>query len=54
MRRIDVYIQENQYYFLVAQPGTLSENIRKAIDDYIQKIKALNVSASQSQRKEDK
>lgn len=48
MKRIDVYIYEAQFDSLTSIPGTLSENIRKAIDDYIQKLKALKVSASQS------
>lgn len=53
MKRIDVYIYEAQFDSLTSIPGTISENIRKAIDDYVAKVKQLKVSASQSSRKED-
>ena len=52
MKRIDAYIHEIQYFFLTSLPGTLSEHIRRALDDYIEKVKALKVSASTSKRKE--
>jgi hypothetical protein len=38
--------------FLKEQPGTVSENIRRAIDDYIVRLRKINVSASKSKRKE--
>ena len=50
MRRIDVYIHENQYNFLTIQSGTISEIIRRAIDDYIEKTRTLKVSASTSKK----
>lgn len=53
MKRINAFITQAQFFFLTALSGTLSEHIRRAIDDYIQKMKNLNVSASQSKRKEE-
>ena len=53
MRRINVFLYEKQIAFLVGLSGTISEHIRRAIDEYIQNLKALNASASQSKRKED-
>lgn len=49
MKRIDVYIREDQFYFLTSTPSTLSEHIRKALDDYIEKLKP---TSSQSKSKE--
>lgn len=53
MKRIDAYIHEAQFFFLTTLPGTLSEHIRRALDDYMDKVKALKVSASKSKRKEE-
>lgn len=52
MKRINAFITEAQFFFLTNLSGTLSEHIRRALDDYMQKLRALNVSSSQSNRKE--
>ena len=54
MKRIDGYIREDQFYFIASLKGTQSEHIRFALDDYIQKIKGITASASESKRKEEK
>lgn len=54
MKRINAFITAAQFFFLATLSGTLSEHIRRALDDYIQKIKEVSVSASQSKRKEEK
>jgi len=51
MERINVWINKQQSKFLKDLPGTLSEHIRRAIDDYIKALKGVNVSASASKRK---
>ena len=50
MLRRDVYLTEEQDNFLCKLAGTISEHIRRAIDDYIEKL-TKKVSASQSKRK---
>ena len=50
MIRKDVYLTSEQASFLESQDLSLSEHIRRAIDDYIDKLKALKVSASKSKR----
>lgn len=50
MRRIDVYITENQLSFLSTLPGTISEHVRRALDDYIQKMRVAKASASKSKK----
>ena len=52
MIRINFLIDESTYSFLKSLPGTMTEHIRRAIDEYIKKIrKAQKVSASQSERR---
>lgn len=48
MKRITTFITEAQFFFLNALSGTLSEHIRRALDDYIATKRAVNVSASKS------
>lgn len=48
MIRINFFLTEKQLDFLKDLPGTVSENIRIAVNEYIQKLKGENVSASQS------
>lgn len=50
MKRIDAYIHEAQFFFITSLAGTLSEHLRRALDDYITKLKANNVSASKSKK----
>lgn len=57
MKRINIFLYDNQIEFINTLPQTISETIRTALDDYIEKHKNLNVSASESsksKRKEDK
>ena len=51
MLRIDLYITDEQHAFLHQLEGTLSENIRKALDDYIIKLRSLRTASSASTRK---
>ena len=53
MKRTDIYLTEAQFFFLTSLTGTLSEHVRRACDAYMEKVKAQNVSASQSSRKEE-
>ena len=53
MKRVNIFLYEHHVSFLVSLGGTISEHVRRAVDEYIQKTKALNVSASESVRKED-
>ena len=46
MKRINLYISEDQLQFLEDYPGTISEHVREAIDDWMAKKKNLNVSIS--------
>lgn len=51
--RKNFYITPEQVEYLIGiNKLTISEHIRRAIDEYIERLKNLNVSASQSQRKE--
>lgn len=50
MKRVDFLLDEIKIKFLSSLSGTLSEHLRRAIDDYIEKKKALNVSASKSKK----
>lgn len=52
MIRINVYVDEKYFNELKDLPGTISENIRFAIKEYIRSQRALNSSASASERKE--
>jgi len=53
MKRINLFLDETEIEYLKRLPGTLTEHIRRAIYEYLQKLSTQNVSASQS-RKEDK
>lgn len=48
MRRTNIYITDEQVVFLSELQGTIAEHIRRAIDEYIQKIKSQTISASSS------
>lgn len=52
MHRVNFFISSESMYFLDALPGTLSEHLRRAVDDYIIKIKGTKVSESVSKKKE--
>lgn len=52
MHRVNVYIDEDSYQFLKKSSGTMSENIRSAIQEYIRNIRKFDSSASQSKRRE--
>jgi hypothetical protein len=41
------------YEYLDSLPGSLSEHIRRAIDEYIEKMKSPRASISPSKRKEE-
>jgi len=55
MRRIDFLADKKQVETLESFGGTLSEHIRRALDEYIQKVKQskLGVSASTSKKEGD-
>ena len=46
MKRVNLYLSEEQLQFLKEYPGTISEHIREAIDNWITQKKNLNVSIS--------
>ena len=46
MKRINLYLSEEHLQFLKDYPGTISEHIREAIDDWIMKKKNINASIS--------
>jgi hypothetical protein len=48
MIRKNVHLKPEQINFIGTLSGTFAEHIRIALDDYIQKQKNLNVSASSS------
>ena len=48
MVRKDFYLREDQVEFLSKLQGQMTDHIRQAVDDYIFKLKSVNVSASQS------
>lgn len=50
MHRINLYIEEVTYIKLKGLPGTLTEHVKRAIDEYLQNMYKVNVSASQSKR----
>ena len=52
MERVDFLLDETQLKFLKKLPGTLSEHIRTAINNYIRKIQSEGMSASQSKGSE--
>ena len=50
MKRIHIFLDEKQIDFLKELPGKASEHIRRALDEYIYKVRGLNVSASRSKK----
>ena len=52
MERVNFLLDKQTFQFLKSLSGTVSEHIRRAIDEYIAKLRATNVSASESKRKE--
>jgi len=48
MKRKDVYITDEQVVFLTELDGTVSEHIRRAIEEYIQRLKNIKMTASAS------
>ena len=46
--RIHCFINDEQFVFLNHLKGNRSEHIRRAIDEYIHKLKGLDASASES------
>ena len=50
MVRIDILITKEQFSFLKNIPGTVSEHIRRAIDDYVVKMKGNNASVSPTKK----
>lgn len=50
MIRLHCFIEDEQFLFLGHLKGKRSEHIRRAIDEYIQKLKSINASASQSKK----
>ena len=50
MIRMNLLMDQDTVSFLKSLPGTVSEHIRRAIDEYIEKIKSQKISASQSKK----
>ena len=48
----NLYFYDHQVEFLENLKGKFSEHVRRAVDDYIKKIKNGKVSASQSKGRE--
>lgn len=48
MKRINANIEDSVYATLIQLPGTLSENVERAIKEYLANIYKVNVSASKS------
>ena len=48
-----VFLREDQDLFLRKLPGSKAGHIRRAIDDYIQKMKGINAGTSASKGKEE-
>lgn len=53
MKRINIYLSEEQLEILENYPGTVSEHIREAIDLWIEKKKNLKVTISPSERRKN-
>ena len=51
MKRFNVFLSEDQISYLKSLVGTISEHIRHAVNEYIDRKKNLNVSSSQSKSK---
>lgn len=50
MRRINLYIEEVTYIKLKGLPGTITEHVKRALDEYLKNLYKVNISASQSKR----
>lgn len=50
MDRVDFHLSSEKKDFLLSLQGNLSEHLRRAVDEYIDKIKMQSVSASKSKR----
>ncbi len=48
MRRFNFFLDEERIDFLEKLPGTISEHIRRAIDEFIEREKTKGISASKS------
>lgn len=46
------YFRKEQLEFLKTVPGNFADHLRRALDEYIEKLKGQKVSASASKRKE--
>ena len=53
MKRIDLYIDDTLYEHIKTFPGTISETVRRALYELVQKERALKVSASSSKKEGD-
>lgn len=52
MQRVNFFLDLRSIVFLRKLPGTLSEHLRKAVREYIDKFRVNNASGSASTRKE--
>jgi len=48
MKRYNFFLEQDQVDFLDKLPGTVSEQIRRAINEFIERQKNKNISASKS------
>jgi len=48
-----VFLDQDQIDFLESLPGTLSENVRRTINEFKERFISFDTSASESKRKED-
>jgi hypothetical protein len=53
MRRIDLYVDDPTFIKLKGLPGTISEHVRSAIKQYLDRLYQVNISASQSRREDE-
>lgn len=51
LQRINIFLSNEQISFLKSLAGTISEHIRRALDEYIEKIKPLASRASASKKR---
>lgn len=50
MKRTNVFLEEEQIEFLRKLPGKVSEHIRRALDEYIYRLKGTDTSTSRSKK----
>ena len=48
-----VFLDQDQIDFLESLPGTLSENVRRTINEFKERFISFDTSASESKRKEE-